>query len=680
MSELNDTDSFNDLNDDEDIFQDDPFEFGNSGRTTDNQSNHVTSPHGIIDKMKNWWNTRSLTQSRLDKLNDRGIPLYDLDSNGNPRLHTEGSDDDPENGFEPVPYPSQFLSSNSRWHFNSTKREKFNLLFKLLKWLIILGLIIALILHVVAEIIRASKSGNNKLNDLSHIFQKGKSKFNPNKLYNNGSMEFYPITLVINLRYISPSMISKDKTPFLYNMIYPHINELDEMEDKDKLISVLQPNFPFESIVQDWCMMSGQYPIHNGIMNSDINGMTIDNVTLPIWDNLNKSYNGNFNMKSYGWGHVNDDKTNIHDLNHKDSHAKIQDIFNNIDYKNYTMRPELILLSLNDLQDCIIKRDDCEDSIMVMDKLIRKLYYEFRHRNLLNFTNIIILSDSGIDLGESIIIKLEDLLSNDDDRSGYKKHYKMINKIDLHEGRMISLKIDNISDRNIIFKRLKDRINPDEISLYIRDKLPLQYHFELSKYGNKNQNNKIDNIWLIPRDGYNIIDSKSNVKGLSHQESIFIGHGPYFQDLIVNKLGGHYILNKINNIVIYDIISSIVGLNGKNKNKDRDGYDIEIVERLRDYVETTVANIATYTTSMLSSTLSSTLSSVYTSTSSRSTVTTTEVSKITITPTPTTNNNNWNQYFNQDNLHSMIDKLKDTEEGIVDNVSDLINGLLNGGG
>ncbi|KAG0658944.1 hypothetical protein C6P44_003893, partial [Monosporozyma unispora] len=76
-------------------------------------------------------------------------------------------------------------------------------------------------------------------------------------------------------------------------------------------------------------------------------------------------------------------------------------------------------------------------------------------------------------------------------------------------------------------------------------------------------------------------------------------------------------------------------------------------------------------------TLSSTLSSVYTSTSSRSTVTTTEVSKITITPTPTTNNNNWNQYFNQDNLHSMIDKLKDTEEGIVDNVSDLINGLLN---
>ena len=280
MSEFDDTDSFNDLNDDESIFQDDPYQHARERNPEFTMSS--MNNNGLIDRVRTWWNGRALSQSRLYKLNDRGIPLYDLDTDGR---HSRLRED--EHSFEPVPYPPSYF-------ITSQYSSKYTLLFKVLKWVVIFGFIIALVLHIVLTT-KNHKSYND--DDVSNIFIKlNKDGFHRNTLYNNGTHDFYPITLIINLRYMSPQLISHEQTPFLYSMIYPS----PHIDMNDTLVSVLEPNFPFESKVQDWSMVTGQFPMHNGVISDQIDTLNNTNVSIPIWDKINASYSGNYSMKLYG--------------------------------------------------------------------------------------------------------------------------------------------------------------------------------------------------------------------------------------------------------------------------------------------------------------------------------------------------------------------------------------------
>ena len=783
MAELSDTDSSFDLDirnanthhetgsgivitDDDDIFQDDPLRYDINNNNTINLfvRNNLT----LLNKVKSWFDTKILTQSRLNKLNDRGIPLYDLDTDGNPdrNIHSTSDNRDEFESFEPEYFPP----FNGKW----SRGRKVFILIKYLKWIIIVGLLITLMVHVIIRIVLSKNSQLSQNNDITKIFSttnkhlyNNRISFNPNKLYSNGTHMFYPLTIVINLRYMYPGLITRDHSPFLYNMIYPNENELNNMST-NTIVSELEPNFPFDSNLQDWCMVTGNYPINNGVFKNDIKNLKTENVTNPIWNTINETFtttNNKFIMKSFGWPHLKDDENSIHDVKHLDSQSKINEVIRLIDIVNQKERPQLILLTMNDLMDSIIHGEDQTSvykKISHMDKLLHKLVYELRHRNLLfNLTNMIILSDSGSNTENIKIaneesdmnnekkriekIELRQLFKLDEGNSGkdvkklYKSFLKKIDQIDSHEGRLISMRIKNTNDRNQIYKILKTNINPSQVSLYIKDNLPKEYNanFQNPSKSDKSVYESMDDIWLIPKDPYVLVENTKDM-GVVQENSIFIGQGPYFHDIIVNYMENNRYLLPFNNIAIYDIISSMIGLNVKDRNPSRDKYTIQYTPKLNHYIETddpldvdesvsvdsipntdSIRNPVTSSSSVTKTsatnpatsgnlivdsysipistrtrTTRSTLSSSTTSTTTDlKTTTLIGVKTTTESKNPSTQdsnskdgnetgdeNVNHNSENNNHNLiDSMIDYLKDAEEEIVGALNDIVNDIIEKG-
>lgn len=768
MAELSDTDSSFDLNvgsmdthreihngivitDDEDIFQDDPlrYDLHRSNNNNNTISLFLRNNSSLLNKVKSWFDTKTLSQSRLNKLNNRGIPLYDLDTdeNLNRIIHSTNDNNDILKSFDSKTFPS----FSRKW---SRGRKMFTLI-RFLKWIIIMGLLITFMVHVILRITWSKNSNLSQNNDITKLFSttnkhlyNSKISFNPNKLYSNGTHEFYPLTIVINLRYMSSEQINKDHSPFLYDMVYPNENKLNNVS-MNTIIGELEPNFPYDSNLQDWCMVTGNYPINNGMLKDDIKNLKAENVTIPIWNTIDKVFANNNTsiIKSFGWTHFKNDENHCHDGEYLDSKGKIDEVIKLIDIIEKEERPQLILLTMNDLMDSIIHGEDqisAYKKINHIDKLLHKLVYELRHRNLLvNLTNIIILSDSGsgtenikvsnqddtmnneekpiekLELRQ--LFKLEEENSNKDAKKIYKNLLKKIDRINNHEGRLISIKIKDTNDRNQIYRMLKTKIDSSQVSLYIKDNLPKEYNinFQNPPKIDKIVYESMDDIWLVPKNPYLLVENTKDI-AVIQENSIFIGQGPYFHDVIVNYMDNNRYLMPFNNIAIYDIISSLVGLNAKDRNPNRDKYTIQYTSELNHYVEidNTIKIDESSTTNSISSTgpitnsvtssstnrniitkssLIPTLTTTFSSlTSSRTTNSKTNIKTTTLVGTETTTESinhstqesdnksgNKNKHENDNNngggnhnlVDSMLDYLKETEEEIIDIFNDIIDDI-----
>lgn len=772
MAELSDTDSSFDLNvgsmdthreihngiaitDDEDIFQDDPlrYDLHRSNNNNNTISLFLRNNSSLLNKVKSWFDTKTLSQSKLNKLNNRGIPLYDLDTdeNLNRIIHSTNDNNDILKSFDSKTFPS----FSRKW---SRGRKMFTLI-RFLKWIIIMGLLITFMVHIILRITWSKNSNLNQNNDITKLFSttnkhlyNSKISFNPNKLYSNGTHEFYPLTIVINLRYMSSEQINKDHSPFLYDMVYPNENKLNNVS-MNTIIGELEPNFPYDSNLQDWCMVTGNYPINNGMLKDDIKNLKAENVTIPIWNTIDKVFANNNNnnntsiIKSFGWTHFKNDENHCHDGEYLDSKGKIDEVIKLIDIIEKEERPQLILLTMNDLMDSIIHGEDqisAYKKINHIDKLLHKLVYELRHRNLLvNLTNIIILSDSGsgtenikvsnqddtmnneekpikkLELRQ--LFKLEEENSNKDAKKIYKNLLKKIDRINNHEGRLISIKIKDTNDRNQIYRMLKTKIDSSQVSLYIKDNLPKEYNinFQNPPKIDKIVYESMDDIWLVPKNPYLLVENTKDI-AVIQENSIFIGQGPYFHDVIVNYMDNNRYLMPFNNIAIYDIISSLVGLNAKDRNPNRDKYTIQYTSELNHYVEidNTIKIDESSTTNSISSTgpitnsvtssstnrniitkssLIPTLTTTFSSlTSSRTTNSKTNIKTTTLVGTETTTESinhstqesdnksgNKNKHENDNNngggnhnlIDSMLDYLKETEEEIIDIFNDIIDDI-----
>lgn len=650
MSEVDDIDSFNDLNDDEsEFFEDDPYE---ASPYAMGPSSMATTPtgNGLIGRVKAWWNTRSLSRSRLNRLNDRGIPLYDLDSDGrNAQLGADAT-----HSFDPSPFLSASSSSRYKSHINTM------MLYRTLKWMILLGVVVGLILHIV---ISAKSNGQDPYDDsdVSNLFLnlKDKNGFNGNKVYNNGTHDFYPLTLIMNLRSMSPSMISPERTPFLYSMVHRNASV------NDTLVGVLEANFPFESSVQDWCMATGQFPLHQR------------NDSEVIWDTINAT--DGYRVDMYGWAsgeHV-DNMT---------SEEKISEMLRRIDSENANdeLTREIMVLSIDDLYESVLHggKTTTEDVVRHMDGMVRRVIYELRHRHLLSFTNMVILSDSGVRYGEAAnVIQLDKILG--------KKMMRLIDKIDMHDGRVVSLRIEDIVDRNLVYKHLKSGVVDDDavVKLYIRDTLPERYHYSMSKYAvDVESKDAIDHIWLIPCEGTAIVEGQGQGKGrgVMQDDSIFIMQGPIVEDLVDKRLKGNKCLRRFNNIAVYDIIRYVVGGVGS---EGRDSYTLERCDDLSEFYQAAITNRTMSTrrstntdTTMSTDKSSTTIPPTPTPHPSRTSLNTVIRESNTnsqpnsnINSQPNKGNKIWNEY--EDIVYSLLDKLKDTEEDIVSQVEALVTRL-----
>lgn len=601
----------------------DEFNSHNNTYTTDSTQDENMN---IIQKLRYWWYHKRINSSqyRNNTLQERGIALYELDDQGNPvEVGFNKNSDSSDNNFEPIPLPD-YNSLRRRFKSNFERR---NLNF--IRWCIFISLISAVIIYLLVHILSHNKSGKSKY---------GKNKlFNPLKRFNNGTHDFNAMNIIINIRSLSPSLITLNNTPFLYSLYYENNNNAEN----DTMVSELIPNFPYNSITQDWCMVTGQLPKNHGIINDqfwfDGNNLPIWtntnntlNLSKPIWTEINDAYdrlaNDKFTISSFGWNnYISDNITYmIDESNNKKKLTKTNDKFNEIiniiDHENLTMRPQLNFITIDELNNYFNSVEwgkfknypmDMNNILSEIDKNIRKFFYQLRHRNMQNFTNVAIVSDLGnnnmnLQTNRTKLIKLKDILGKDD-------YYKKIDHITEYDQKnhiipisIISLRISNPTHKNEIYKMLKKSLNPNQVRLFVKDKLPVEFNMTHS-ISDKIQK-RLDDIWLISQNGYKIIldndkinlnrqlyfidgETSANIDGmnitspyplknLDNIRSIFIGKGPYFKDQFV--INNHYGKNKnmkginryhsMNNIAIYDMITELVGLNLKDQKIDKDFY------------------------------------------------------------------------------------------------------------
>lgn len=597
-------------------------------QTTDyyNNNNRLNNNMNIVQKLRYWWYQKRIDsmEYRNNILQERGIALYELDDQGNPvevgfnKNNNAGSN----NNFEPIPLPDY---NNLRRRFRS-KFEQRNLNF--VKWLILIIIIVSMVVYLFVQIVITNKMGKFKYNN-------GKKKlFNPLKKFSNGTHEFNAMSIIINFRSLAPNLITMANTPFLYSLYYGFDF------NNNTMVSELIPNFPYNSITQDWCMVTGQLPRHHGIFNDQFwlddtkssiltNANNTLNLSKPVWTEINDAYdklkNERFTISSFGWNnYINDNITYmIDESNNKKKLRKSKDKFNELidifDYENITMRPQLNFITIDELNNYFNTVEGgkyknyptaMNDILMEMDREVRKFFYQLRHRNMLNFTNVVIVSDIGnndmhLQTNRSKLIQFKDIIGSDD----YSKKIELIDHITEYDQSnhvvpisMISLKISNPTHKNEIYKMLKKRVNFNQIRMFVRDKLPVE--FNMTNIISDKIQKRLDDIWLVSQNGYKIIldDYKINLnkqlyfvdsntrniddntvsvnrteplKSINNLRSIFIGKGPFFEDQNDKHIVNRY--KPLNNIAIYDMMTEMVGLSVNDQKVEKDWYAMDVM-------------------------------------------------------------------------------------------------------
>ena len=173
----------------------------------------------------------------------RGIPLYELDANGQP-IDTSFED---ENEFA----LGTGLSSKVPW----------KLILRVLFGILVFTVFLILVINI-------TKS-DRPIKVLSHF---GNPDFDPYVKYFNGTHEFFPLTIVISLDGFHPSLISKRNTPFLHGLYTLDYDAGMNITSTPFMI----PSFPTETFPNHWTLVTGQYPIPVSYTHLDVYKRQVD--------------------------------------------------------------------------------------------------------------------------------------------------------------------------------------------------------------------------------------------------------------------------------------------------------------------------------------------------------------------------------------------------------------------
>ncbi|CAI4298756.1 BFH_collapsed_G0005710.mRNA.1.CDS.1 [Saccharomyces cerevisiae] len=449
---------------------------------------------------------------------------------------------------------------------------------------------------------------------LSHF---GSPEFDPYVKYFNGTHEFFPLTIVISLDGFHPSLISKRNTPFLHDLYELKYDGGMNITSTPFMV----PSFPTETFPNHWTLVTGQYPIHHGIvsnvfwdpdLNEEFHPGVLDpriwnnNDTEPIWQTVQSAFDGDipFKAATHMWpgSDVNYTKYNEEKLQpeHKNPIArertpfyfdefnakeplsqKLSKIIEYVDMSTLNERPQLILGYVPNVDAFGHKHgypseseyyyEDFTETLGEVDTFLKQLVESLQERNLTSFTNLVIVSDHGMSdiVVPSNVIIWEDLL-DEKLRKDYVSHAYL-------EGPMMAISLKDSGNINEVYHNLKTSIDEDKYTVYVNGNFPKEWNF------NDGKNHHMASIWIVPEPGYAVMKKeqlKKVAKG-DHKDknednvftigshgydnnaidmrSVFIGMGPYFPQGYIEPF---------QNTEIYNLLCDICGVAEKDRNSN----------------------------------------------------------------------------------------------------------------
>ncbi|QLL34494.1 hypothetical protein HG536_0G03560 [Torulaspora globosa] len=420
--------------------------------------------------------------------------------------------------------------------------------------------------------------------------------FDPYVRYSNGTLDFFPLTVMVSLDGFHPSLISKKYTPFLY--------QLYTLAYEGNVTSTpfMIPSFPSQTFPNHWSLVTGEYPrdhslVSNVFWDADLkeefypglmDPLIWANTSRPIWQVLQAAFNHNsakefpFKVATHMWPGSDVNFTGLPQVpaermpyyidafdGDEKLETKLTKVLGYVDIDSIEKRPQLILsyvpqvdafghkhgYPINDPENKMF--DKFTQVLSSVDSFVEGLFEGLRERNVTNFTNVVIVSDHGmsnIKFPEHVLI-WEELLDKDLIKNHVEHAYG--------EGPMMAVTTKDSSDVNEIYQELKKSLaNQGELGskfkVYLNGNFP--EHFKFNDLANR----RIAPIWIIPEPGYAVMSHKFAKKqrsslignhGYDNHEaemrSLFIGVGPFFENGYVEPF---------ENIEIFDMLCDVFGV------------------------------------------------------------------------------------------------------------------------
>lgn len=535
---------------------------------------------GVWRKLKIWWYRRSLRLPNTGsfKWQERSIPLYDMDRTG---IAVGGTE---EEGATDM--------GRASW----SKRVPWRRVVSIILALSLVGIAASLLVSIAK-----TKSGQGLL---SH-------RFDPYIKYNNGTHDFYPLTVMVSLDGFHPSLISKKFTPFLYGLY-----TLSYAENITAAPYML-PCFPTQTFPNHWSIVTGKYPRDHRIVSNFFYDSTVDkefspgnvdpllwaNSSEPIWQVLQTAFSHGgddvdwpFKVATHMWPGSDVNFSSVpsvpkermpfysdeFDLD-ESLDDKLGSIVKFMDMDSLDSRPQFILSYVPQIDSFGHKHGYPINSqqeyhqlfakeLEKVDNFVKNLTESIETRNIQNFTNLIIVSDHGmsnIEFPKNVLI-WEDLI---DDKFNTKRLQNVYN-----EGPMLAITTVERDDINELKRVVQNSLNELEIEIGSKFKIFLNGNFPDSFNFDNLDEPRIAPIWIIPEPGYAIM-TKKNFKNTGKRKdkkvigshgynnsvpemrSAFIGMGPFFTKGYVKPF---------ENIEIFDMILDIFGVSNNDRFGDNE--------------------------------------------------------------------------------------------------------------
>ncbi|KAG0663197.1 hypothetical protein C6P45_000896 [Maudiozyma exigua] len=586
---------------DEDLYQDDFLD--------ENQTNNVNRGQYLWKKAKFWWMKNIVHGTVGNSMERIGVPLYDLTEDGH---RIDNSDED-------ILETPMFLGDRAMKHQANIKR---------LKYITFIATVIGLLVFLIIKVFDSDPDRFDHHQNMHNFLQS--STFNPNVRYNNGTTDFYPINIVLKIDGLHVnSIIANDNNsmPLLNKLYQGNIGNSKLLVNSSTFVAQegMIPVFPLSNDAIIWSMMTGLTPGKHGVFYDGDNCTNVIETKKrkqfrPIWRQLETKFqNFKVAMDSYFVSnHGNHtpsyylERSNSKDKKQKNRKTKISDsdtiewILNLIDNKDITERPQLFLTSFTNYADKMYCKgsQDQNSELYKIDILITKLLLNLQRRNLMTFTNIIIVSDFGLSqepVPYDNILSLNQLL-DDDPSTGKDIQDKLIESLDIDDN-MLSIYVRN-KNKNEIYNHLLGGPYNEHFQIELKGDLQSDW------YSASHSINTIDDmgdILVIPNAGYGFKENNKDKMPGKHRNkefklkkdkeyllggypynynndtdfkidpndkhggpSIFIGIGPIFSvpdDNSNNGVGTVQIVNKrMKNQSVYEIIAEACGLSYKDRN------------------------------------------------------------------------------------------------------------------
>lgn len=418
-------------------------------------------------------------------------------------------------------------------------------------------------------------------------------------------------TIIVSIDGFAPRLISEKGTPFLYELVHNKAN----FGVNTTHAKYMSPSFPSQTFPNHWSMITGDTPSNHGLVSNifhdPITGKLFTPAVLdpdiwsqfskPIWNILQNITDMQFKVAAHMWpgsevrfsNNKNDYRAPYYYSDfeqHEPLDAKLENLLKYVDIEPIDQKPGLILGYIPDIDEFghyfgypitsdVYDKSNLEGFYELLgrvDHFFLKLFQKLSERNKLQSTNILIVSDHGmnnVQYPDNILI-WEDLLDSD----------TLTDKIQyvLKEGPMISIGLYDSQEWPSIYDELKTNLEPFDDNFHVYHKGSFPKHL---LYNAGNFESKKGDIWIIPdpnfsmvtRDEYNKIlsihDMVIPASSLSFQfgthgydrfaedmKAIFIGSGPYFNEVE---------LEYINNTDVRNLLIELCGFGHLVEQKDK---------------------------------------------------------------------------------------------------------------